>query len=222
MCQLSAPFLYSLVLILNRKFYVQFKHGVCRLKHEILFIGLFCFVLIMENKIETADTKQKRRKSLRGTPNKDKGAFKSTDRRHSSSPGIQSRRKGISKKKQQQQKWTNAKQNKMQFKLGGNTIDPLNLMGLIDKDGYSSPRVDSPLSDRGHRFEPGDVRPVDFTDPLKLNNLEDDVLNIKAHAHRKRKKRKRRHTLTENDIVDLEADKNLGEDDGKCLVIFFF
>eukprot|EP00794_Sanderia_malayensis_P015219 gene15219-16793_t len=134
---------------------------------------------------------------------------KSKDRKSSLGLSAQSRRKGLIKKHKRTE--IDRKQQKMKFKLGGNKIDPLNLMGLAEKDGSNSPKVESPaLSDRGHKFEPGDVRPVDVTDPLKLNNLEDEDLIVKPHAHnKKRRKRKRRNTLTE---VDNDFDKSADED----------
>eukprot|EP00112_Aurelia_sp_Birch-Aquarium-sp1_P011085 Seg234.4 transcript_id=Seg234.4/GoldUCD/mRNA.D3Y31 product="7SK snRNA methylphosphate capping enzyme" protein_id=Seg234.4/GoldUCD/D3Y31 len=85
-------------------------------------------------------------------------------------------------------------------------------MGI--KEGYNSPKlIDSPLlNDRGHNFDPDDVRPVDITDPLKLNNLEDDVLAVKINAHKRKRRRRRRRTMSEND-KDLGADlNNLGHD----------
>ena len=79
-------------------------------------------------------------------------------------------------------------------------IDPLNLMGLSKKQECASPKVDSPhIGDRGLNFDPGNIRPVDLTDPLKLNDLDDNVLAVKVNSHKKRKKRKRRRTYSEND-----------------------
>ena len=85
---------------------------------------------------------------------------------------------------------------KQKFLGGGNIVDPLNLNSLIGKEGSDSPKNESPIVDRGQEFEPDDVRPVDESDPLKLNCLEDENLMIKAPTqkkHRNKKKRQKHH-----------------------------
>ena len=79
-------------------------------------------------------------------------------------------------------------------------VDPLNLMSLSQKGGNSSPKIDSPqICDRGLNFDPDNLRPVDATDPLKLNNLDDTVLAVKVNSHKRKRKRRRRRTYSEND-----------------------
>ena len=84
-------------------------------------------------------------------------------------------------------------------------IDPLNIMGISQKEECNSPKVDSPqVGDRGSNFDPDNLRPVDVTDPLKLNNLDDTVLAVKISSHKKKRKRRRRRTYSEND-KDMKA-----------------
>ena len=78
--------------------------------------------------------------------------------------------------------------------------DPLNLMNISQNHGCNSPKVESPQTgDRALQFNPGNIRPVDVTDPLKLNNLDDTVLAVKVNSHKRKRKRKRRRTYSEND-----------------------
>ena len=98
--------------------------------------------------------------------------------------------------------------------FGMRNIDPLNLMGLAQKQGSNSPKVDSPqIGDRGLNFDPGNIRPVDFTDPLKLNDLDDNDLARKVNSHKRKRKRKRRRTYSEND-KDMKVLSELTGHDG--------
>ena len=167
----------------------------------------------MEDNVE--ETNEPARKLTIITPNKEKGGFRSRQRRPSLGTALSSHEKkrvfqGKQRKLDHERK--KAQRKKLKFKVGNRSIDPLNLMGI--KEGYNSPKlVESPLlSDRGHNFDPDDVRPVDMTDPLKLNNLDDDVLAVKVNAHKRKRRRRRRRTMSEND-KDMGADlNNLGHD----------
>ena len=98
--------------------------------------------------------------------------------------------------------------------FGMRNIDPLNLMGLAQKQGSNSPKVDSPqIGDRGLNFDPGNIIPVDLTDPLKLNDLDDNVLARKVNSHKRKRKRKRRRTYSEND-KDMKVLSELTGHDG--------
>lgn len=92
-------------------------------------------------------------------------------------------------------------------------IDPLNLMSISQKAGNNSPKVDSPqIGDRGSNFDPDNLRPVDLSDPLKLNNLDDNLLAVKVNSHKRKRKRRRRRTYSENDKDVTALLESIGHD----------
>jgi len=151
------------------------------------------------------DKGQKRRSSDPTTPNIEKGISKK-GRRISVALGGQcggggsaERRKGIHGKYRKCEHDRKKSQRKIQ-NFSMRISDPLNLMNISQKHGCNSPKVDSPQTgDRALQFNPGNIRPVDVTDPLKLNNLDDTVLAVKVNSHKRKRKRKRRRTYSEND-----------------------
>ncbi|XP_057305308.1 probable RNA methyltransferase Y17G7B.18 [Hydractinia symbiolongicarpus] len=82
--------------------------------------------------------------------------------------------------------------------------DPLNLSALCNNtDGRESPETSSPVLNRSHEFEPSNIRPVDFKDPLNLN--QEDNASIQKPS-RKRKRRRRRNTVTSPDKEEKKDD----------------
>ena len=165
--------------------------------------------------MEVGDGKDCTEKPLDSTPNKEKGTQKNRPQRRSS---VATSQHGSSMEKKRnfhgkQKRNEKVQRKKLKFYAKGRKIDPLNLMGISQLEGQNSPKTESPLvGDRGVTFDPDNLRPVDVTDPLKLNNLDDDVLAVKVSAHKKKRKRRRRRTYSENDKDIRVMLDSLGQD----------